>query len=98
MNPYRISTLTTDINEAMENGQYLSSKVPSANPARFAGNLINGSSGVILNPGLPKVRDFIVDTCMEVIENYDVDAIHFDDYFYISGTNDDATYAAYNPK
>jgi uncharacterized lipoprotein YddW (UPF0748 family) len=33
MNPYRISTLTTDINEAMENGQYLSSKVPSANPA-----------------------------------------------------------------
>ena len=35
---------------------------------------------------------------MEVVENYDVDAIHFDDYFYISGTNDDATYAAYNPK
>ena len=98
MNPYRISTLTTDINEAMENGQYLSSKVPSANPARFAGNLINGSSGVILNPGLPKVRDFIVDTCMEVIENYDVDAIHFDDYFYISGTNDSDTYAKYNPK
>ena len=98
MNPYRISTLTTDINEAVENGQYLGGRVPSTNPARYAGNLINGSSGVILNPGLPKVRDFIVDTCMEVIENYDVDAIHFDDYFYISGTNDTATYNAYNPK
>ena len=35
---------------------------------------------------------------MEVIENYDVDAIHFDDYFYISGTNDSDTYAKYNPK
>ena len=98
MNPYRISTLTTDIDEAVENGQYLASKLPTKNPARYAGNLINGSGGVILNPGLPKVRDFIVETCMEVIENYDVDAIHFDDYFYISGANDTTTYNAYNPK
>ena len=98
MNPYRISTLTTDINEACENGQYLASRIPSANPAKFAGNLIKGKSGVILNPGLPKVRDFIVDTCMEVVENYDVDAIHFDDYFYISGSEDDSTYALYNPQ
>ena len=98
MNPYRISTLTSDINTAVSEGQYLGEKVPSANPARFAGNLIAGSGGVILNPGLPKVRDFIVDTCMEVIEKYDVDAIHFDDYFYISGAQDDDTYAKYNPK
>lgn len=40
---------------------------------------------MILNPGIQANRDFIVDTCMEVVENYDVDAIHFDDYFYISG-------------
>ena len=98
MNPYRISTLTTDILEASSNGQYLAEKLPSVNPAAKTSNLINGSSGVILNPGLPTVRDFIVDTCMEVVENYDVDAIHFDDYFYISGTNDSDTYAKYNPK
>ena len=98
MNPYRISTATTDIQEAMNEGQYLGEKTPSINPARFAGNLISGKTGVILNPGLPKVRDFIVDTCMEVVEKYDVDAIHFDDYFYISGSVDDDTYLKYNPK
>ena len=98
MNPYRISTLTNDVNTASKDGQYLGAALPDANVAKDPANLINGSSGVILNPGLPKVRDFIVDTCMEVIENYDVDAIHFDDYFYISGTNDTETYNAYNPK
>lgn len=36
----------------------------------------------ILNPGIPAVRDFVVDSVVEIIENYDVDAIHFDDYFY----------------
>ncbi|MBQ8292385.1 MAG: family 10 glycosylhydrolase, partial [Bacilli bacterium] len=98
MNPYRITTKTNDIEEAMAEGQYLGEKVPSSNPARFAGNLIAGKAGVILNPGLPKVRDFIVETCMEVVRKYDVDAIHFDDYFYISGSVDDDTFAKYNPK
>lgn len=35
-----------------------------------------------LDPGIPEVRQRVVDTITEVIENYDVDAIHFDDYFY----------------
>ena len=51
---------------------------------------------IILDPGIPSNRDFIVDTCMEIVENYDVDAIHFDDYFYISGSEDSATRAKYN--
>jgi uncharacterized lipoprotein YddW (UPF0748 family) len=35
-----------------------------------------------LDAGIPAVRQHIIDTIKEVIENYDVDAIHFDDYFY----------------
>ena len=35
-----------------------------------------------LDAGFPAVRRHVVDTIVEVIENYDVDAIHFDDYFY----------------
>ena len=97
MNPYRISTSAKSIEEAIQNGQYLGEALPSVNVANKAENLIKGSSGVILNPGLQVVRDFIVDTCMEVVENYDVDAIHFDDYFYISGTEDADTFAKYNP-
>ena len=34
------------------------------------------------NPGLPEVRKYVTDIIMEVVQNYDVDAIHFDDYFY----------------
>lgn len=35
-----------------------------------------------LNPGLPQVREHIRDVVMEVVQNYDIDAVHFDDYFY----------------
>jgi uncharacterized lipoprotein YddW (UPF0748 family) len=35
-----------------------------------------------LDPGIPAVRQHVIDTIAEVVKNYDVDAIHFDDYFY----------------
>ncbi|MCH7408595.1 family 10 glycosylhydrolase [Belliella sp. DSM 111904] len=34
------------------------------------------------NPGLPEVRRHLVNVIKEVVQNYDIDAIHFDDYFY----------------
>lgn len=37
---------------------------------------------LLLNPGEPEVQQFIVDSIMEVVGNYDIDAVHFDDYFY----------------
>ncbi len=37
---------------------------------------------LFLNPGIPEVIQHVVDTIDEVITNYDVDGIHFDDYFY----------------
>lgn len=36
----------------------------------------------ILNPGLPEVRDYVTSVVMDVVHRYDVDGIHFDDYFY----------------
>ena len=35
-----------------------------------------------LDPGNPQVKNHIVEI-IEIIENYDVDGIHFDDYFYL---------------
>ncbi len=35
-----------------------------------------------LNPAVPQVRDLIINGVCEVIDNYDVDGVHFDDYFY----------------
>ncbi|MBP7100731.1 MAG: family 10 glycosylhydrolase [Leptotrichiaceae bacterium] len=35
-----------------------------------------------LNPGIPEVNDYVVDSVMEVVKNYDIDGVHMDDYFY----------------
>ena len=95
MNPYRVkSSGGSDLNAIANN---IKNKCPNnigSNPDNL---LMNSSGGFILNPGLPEVRDFIVETCMEVIKNYDVDAIHFDDYFYITGVDDTSTREKYNP-
>lgn len=42
-----------------------------------------------LNPGLPEVRTHIVQIVEELISNYDIDGIHFDDYFYPGRDFDD---------
>ncbi len=96
MNPYRVSS-GSDVSS------YKSGTIPSVNPMNDTSNLLyatdsttGATTGIILDPGIPSNRDFLVDTCMEVIENYDVDAIHFDDYFYIDGVDDSATRAIYN--
>lgn len=52
------------------------------------------------NPGLPEVRQHLVAIMDEVISNYEVDAIHFDDYFYPykikdETFNDSLAYATY---
>ena len=44
------------------------------------------------------MRQLIIDGVLEIIRNYDVDGIHFDDYFYPSTTfNDQTTYNKYRP-
>ncbi|MGE5351946.1 MAG: family 10 glycosylhydrolase [Acidobacteriota bacterium] len=52
-----------------------------------------------LNPGLPEVRAYLLKVIMDIVRRYDVDGIHFDDYFYPYteyGTfNDDAAYNTY---
>lgn len=36
----------------------------------------------LFNPGLPEVRDYIIQVILNVVDNYDIDGVHFDDYFY----------------
>jgi uncharacterized lipoprotein YddW (UPF0748 family) len=36
----------------------------------------------MLDPGLQEVRDYVTKIVMDVLRRYDVDGIHFDDYFY----------------
>lgn len=55
------------------------------------------TDGIYLNPGIAAVRQYIADGVREIVENYDVDGIQFDDYFYPTEDSsfDEATYQAY---
>ncbi|MDP5170791.1 MAG: family 10 glycosylhydrolase [Bacteroidia bacterium] len=35
-----------------------------------------------IDPGIPAAREYVMDVVMDIANRYDVDAIHFDDYFY----------------
>ncbi|WP_094366142.1 family 10 glycosylhydrolase [Romboutsia weinsteinii] len=83
-NPYRITTSGTNLdvlsndNKAKQNPSWV---VESKSGEDKYGNPIYG---LFYNPGLPQVRDYIVGSIDEVVKNYDVDGIVFDDYFYPS--------------
>ena len=59
----------------------------------------NGTEYRFLNPGLSEVRKYVVQIVMDIVNRYDVDGIHFDDYFYpypeYGSFNDDATFTLY---
>ena len=86
INPYRART-----------GSYplAASHVMNQNPSW----ILNIGASPILNPGLPAVQEYLANIMADIANRYDVDGIHFDDYFYPSAiaTEDAATYAANNP-
>lgn len=43
---------------------------------------VNGDEHYWLNPAIKEVRNLISEGAKEIVENYDVDGIHIDDYFY----------------
>jgi len=57
-------------------------------------------TGVYMNPGAPQVRAHVVSVVEDIVSRYEVDGIHFDDYFYpypVAGQTfpDEPTYQAY---
>ena len=44
--------------------------------------VIHYGDRLYFDPGLPQTRDFISEVVRDVVSRYEVDAIHFDDYFY----------------
>lgn len=60
-------------------------------------NNVLSYNGLYLNPASSEVRKLIIDGVREVISNYSVDGIHFDDYFYptTDASFDSLSYEAY---
>ena len=88
INPLRISSVSAP------------EKICESNPCNskiLKDKLIKHSGGLIYNPAYPEVRKLVCDGIKEIAENYSVDAIHFDDYFYPEPENmlsDDRAYSA----
>ena len=88
-NPYRVSM---DTNRG--------ALVPT-HPARLHPDWVVPYGGKLYyNPGIPAVRKLVEDAIMDAVDHYDIDAVHFDDYFYpypVSGQAfpDDDTFAQY---
>ena len=78
INPYRITGSGTDI-----------STLPEEHPARIwyedgntNRNVLSYANALYYNPASKEVQNLIVKGIKEIVQNYDVDGIHFDDYFY----------------
>ena len=79
LNPYR---LTPSTNKS-EDLQTALATLSTTHYARRHPDWVYFYHGQLyLDPGVPAVTEFMVTTVEEILRNYDVDAIHLDDFFY----------------
>lgn len=71
MNPYRIATRASS-----------ATSYPALHPSVNPNWIVSHEKIQIYNPALPEVRQRLADIVKDLITKYDVDGIHFDDYFY----------------
>ena len=91
LNPYRV-TNSENLNILNKNHLYFKNKEL----------FLKYGDKYYFNPGLDETREFLNPVVEDVVERYDIDAIHFDDYFYpyrVAGEEfpDEATFRA-NPR
>ena len=74
VNPYRFSNSSgSDCNTAIDK------------QLKNSGILMQVGNRIVFNPALKASRDHLLKVCKEMIQNYDIDGIIFDDYFYPGG-------------
>lgn len=92
-NPYRISMYT---NDATIQSLNIDKSVYKDHPEWVR----TAKARFVVDPGIPQAREWVKDRVMEVVNKYDIDGVHFDDYFYYEDyageLEDQATFAKYN--
>ena len=77
VNPYRVT-----LNNKPQ-------KLSDDNPYSMDNSIgLKTETGIILDPSNEKARNLIVDGIIEIVKNYDIDGIQFDDYFYPENIGD----------
>lgn len=94
INPYRVQTSSADINLLRADSpayKWLKDEDP------LNDRNVCIKDGIYLNPAEAQVRELVISGVKEVITRYDVDGIHFDDYFYptTDAAFDSISYEAY---
>lgn len=70
-NPYRVSV--------KDNKEDLAKDHPALKNSDW---LVTYGGKLYYNPGIPEARQFVIDSILEVVSNYNIDGVHLDDYFY----------------
>lgn len=85
INPYRITKNEKGkVHETLEN-------LPKNHIARLNPQyVVKHGDDLYFDPAIPEVRTLIASGVEEILKSYEVDGIHFDDYFYPSKAFDDA--------
>ena len=76
INPYRVSSTMSEMSDLSD-----------SNPAKSmyeknSGDVYISSVGIYYNPASLNVQKLILDGVREIVNNYDIDGIHIDDFFY----------------
>lgn len=97
LNPYRVSVKIQPETVASLSGTL---SLSTASVYALHHDWIRTAAGrFVLDPGLPEARNWITSVVTELVANYDIDGIQFDDYFYYetsqSQLDDNDTYRKY---
>ncbi|CAL9606053.1 hypothetical protein SUDANB121_05549 [Nocardiopsis dassonvillei] len=71
-NPYRVGLQEPDIENLVDDHPV------KRNPEW----LVDYGTEAYVDPGNPEVREWVTGVIMDVVERYDIDGVHFDDFFY----------------
>jgi uncharacterized lipoprotein YddW (UPF0748 family) len=80
LNPYRVSQDTANLKEMSPNHLY------REKPELF----VRHGKKLYFDPAFPQTREFLVKVIKDLVIRYDLDGIHFDDYFYPNNDFEDS--------
>lgn len=72
LNPYRVTNASNQINKLDKNHIYYKNR----------DLIVKYGDKYYFDPGLDETRAFLNNVVKDIVERYDIDGIHFDDYFY----------------
>lgn len=87
INPYRVST-SSDLSSIKNNN-------PAYNFIEDGNVKVIDGKGIYYNPASSDVQELIIDGIKEIVNNYEVDGIMFDDYFYPDDSVDKSSFDDY---